>query len=83
MPKPLQQHPYGDCIPVPGAPSAPATRRPQHQAKTMTPITTREAIHEALKALSMVQTPDAERAAWLLCEQYGFKMQEFFVEDDE
>lgn len=49
----------------------------------MTPITTREAIHEALKALSMMQTHQAERAAWLLCEQYGFKMQEFFVEDDE
>lgn len=45
----------------------------------MTPITTREAIHEALKALSMMQTNQAERAAWLLCEQYGFRMQEFFV----
>lgn len=47
----------------------------------MTPITTREAIREALKALSMMQTPDAERAAWLLCEQYGFKMQDFFCEE--
>lgn len=46
----------------------------------MTQITTREAIREALKALSMMQTPDAERAAALLCEQYGFKIQEFFVE---
>ena len=44
----------------------------------MTPITTREAICEALKALSIMQTQQAERAAWLLCEQYGFKMQEFF-----
>lgn len=46
----------------------------------MTPITTREAIREALQALATTGTQDCQRAAALLCEQYGFKMQEFFVE---
>lgn len=46
----------------------------------MTPITTREAIRTALQALAEIDTEDARQAAALLCEQYGFKMQEFFVE---
>lgn len=45
-----------------------------------TPITTREAIRTALYALAEIDTADTRRAAALLCEQYGFKMQEFFVE---
>lgn len=54
--------------------------RPQHQVNAMTPITTREAIRTALYALAEIDTADTRRAAALLCEQYGFKMQEFFVE---
>jgi hypothetical protein len=47
----------------------------------MTPITTREAIRTALQALAEIDTVNTKRAAALLCEQYGFKMQEFFVEE--
>lgn len=59
--------------------------RPQHQVNAMTPITTREAIRIAIGELAAqceAFEPSCVRcqAAALLCEQYGFKMQEFFVE---
>lgn len=52
-----------------------------------TPMTTREAVEQAIAALSnyaeyaesSVQL-NCRQAAKLLCEQYGFKFSEFFIE---